>query len=325
MSKNIKLKKGFDIKLKGAAQNTLAEDVKSDTFAFKPTDFPGIQRGKVLVREGDNVKAGTPIFIDKKMDRVLYASPVSGEIAEIRRGTKRKLLEVVILADREVEFESFKQYSSSDIQNATREDLVEHMLSGGAWPNIVQRPYGVVANPEDKPKSIFVSGFDTHPLAPDYSFIYNGEERYLQAGFDVLKRLTEGHIHFTLDGKGEVPSVFSQIRDVEVNKVSGPHPAGNVGVHIHHIDPVNKGDIIWTLTPFGVIQIGKLFLDGKHDASKIIAVTGSEVKDPKYYKTLTGVSIKKLLNNNLNSDNYRVISGNVLTGENIGPEGYVGY
>ena len=163
MSINIKLKKGFEINLKGKAQKSLSEDIKPGTYAFKPTDFPGVQRGKVLVAEGDNVKAGTPIFFDKKMERVMYSSPVSGEIAEVRRGAKRKLLEVIILADREIDYEPLGHFSSSDIHNLSRNELVSHMLKGGVWPNLIQRPYGIVANPDDTPKSIFISGFDSHP------------------------------------------------------------------------------------------------------------------------------------------------------------------
>lgn len=325
MSKNIKLKKGFNIKLKGEAIKTISEDVKPDTYAFKPTDFPGVQRGKAIVTEGDNVKAGTPIFYDKKMEGVYYVSPVSGEIAEVRRGAKRKLLEIIILADKKVEFESYEKFSPSDLNNLTREKVIAQMLKGGVWPNVIQRPFGIVANPSDTPKSIFISGFDTHPLAPDYGVLFNGEERYLQAGFDVLSKLTNGSINLTLDGKGEVPSVFSQVRDIELHKVSGPHPAGNVGVHIHHMDPIGTGQIVWTLSPYGVIQIGKLFLEGRYDASKVIALTGSQIKEPKYYKTYSGASLKKFVESNLVDDHNRYISGNVLTGEKIEKEGYLGF
>lgn len=325
MSKNIKLTKGFDILLKGKAQKTLVEDIKPDTYAFKPTDFPGLQRGKTLITEGDVVKAGTPIFFDKKLEKVLYASPVSGEVVEIKRGAKRKLLEIVILADRELEYEQFNSYSVSDIQNLSREQLVDHITKGGMWPNIIQRPYGIVADPADTPKAIFISGFDSHPLAPDYGYIFNGEEKYLQVGIEILNKLVEGLVHLNINNKDEVPVVFSQLRDVEINKFSGPHPAGNVGVQIHHIDPINKDEVAWTLNPLGVIQIGKLFLKGQHDSSKIIALTGSEVKEPRYYRTHVGASVKKYLENNLNGDNNRIISGNVLTGEKVGFEGYLGH
>lgn len=325
MSSTIKLKKGFDINLAGKAAISLGKDIHPETYSLKPTDFPGIQRAKVLVSEGDTVKAGTPIMIDKKMDRVIYSAPVSGEVVEINRGEKRKLLEVKILADREVEFESFKTYSPSDITSATREQIVEHLLLSGVWPNIVQRPFGIVANPDQAPKSIFISGFDTHPLAPDYGFLLQGQEKYLQAGIDVLRKLTEGSVNLGINGVGEIPAVYSQLQNVEVNKISGPHPAGNVGVHIHHIDPISKGELVWTVNPVGVVQIGKSFLEGKHDTSKIVSLVGSEITTPGYHKTYSGASVSKFLADNVSDKSLRVISGNVLTGESIGENGSLGF
>ena len=325
MSETIKLKRGFDINLVGKAELTLAESSQPETFAIKPDDYKGVQRPKLLVNEGDSVKAGTPIFFDKKNDKVMYSAPVSGEIAEIKRGDKRKILEIRILADKEVQYESFDKYSVSDLNNLDLGKAKEQLLKSGAWVNIIQRPYGIIANPEELPKSIFVSGFDSHPLAPDYGFIFQGQEQYLQAGFDVLKKFTEGQVHFNMKGNAEIPSVFSQIKGVQVNKVSGKHPAGNVGVQIHHIDPINKGDVVWTLNPWGVIVIGKLFLEGKYDASKTIALVGSEVAKPQYFKTFAGAAINKFVDGNLNSDHVRYISGNVLTGYKIAKDGYIGY
>jgi len=325
MSKFIKLRKGFDINLAGKAQNKIAEVEQPETFAYKPTSFHGILRPKVTVKEGDNVKAGTPVLFDKKNNKVQHVAPVSGEVVEVRRGEKRKLLEIVILADKEIQFESYKKYSVSDISNIGREEVLENLLKSGTWPNITQRPYGVIADPEETPKAIFISAFDTHPLAPDYSVLYKGEEQYFQAGIDIVKKLTSGKVHLNVNGEGEVPQLFSHAKNVELNKVSGKHPAGNVGVQIHHLDPINKGDVVWTLDPFGIIQIGKLFLEGKYDASKVVALAGSEVKDPQYYKTFTGASIKKMIENNVNGDNVRYISGNVLTGEKIEKDGYLGY
>lgn len=325
MLKYIKLKKGFNINLKGKAQRTLSEDIQPATFALKPTDFPGVQRGKVLVAEGENVKAGTPVFYDKKMENIMYASPVSGEVVAIKRGEKRKLLEIIILADKEIEFKPYERFSVSDIRNVSRDKVQEMMLRSGVWPNILQRPYGIVANPEDTPKSIFISGFDSHPLAPDYAYIFDGQGKYFQAGLDILKKFTDGDIHLTLEASGEVPRVFSQVRGLEINKISGPHPAGNVGVQIHHINPINKGEIVWTLNPYGVIQIGKLFLNGRYDASKYIAITGSEVKNPQYYKTYSGANIGKFVGDTLSNDHVRIISGNVLTGEKIDKDGHLGF
>lgn len=325
MSKTIKLKKGFDINLAGAPSNDLVKDVHPETFALKPTDFQGMTRPKLLAREGDNVKAGSPVFHDKVLENVIYTAPVSGEIVEVKRGAKRKILEIKILADKTVEYESFKKYSVSDIKGLSKEDALDQMCKGGVWPNIIQRPYGIVANPEETPKAIFISGFDTHPLAPSVEMLFAGQEQAFQAGIDVLKKLTSGIIHLGINGKEEIPLLYSAVKGVQVNKISGPHPAGNVGVHIHHIDPINKGDLVWTVDPYGVIQIGKLFLEGKYDASKVIAVAGSEVTSPKYYSTYIGANAGKFLEGNLKQDHVRVVSGNVLTGNAIGNEGYLGY
>ncbi|HNP19190.1 MAG TPA: Na(+)-translocating NADH-quinone reductase subunit A [Fulvivirga sp.] len=325
MSKFIKLKKGFDINLAGKAEKRLAEVDQPETFAYKPTSFHGLLRPKVTVNEGDTVKAGAPILFDKKNEKVIHVAPVSGEIVEIKRGEKRKLLEVVILADKQMEYVQHKKYSVSDIGNATREEAVEHLLSSGAWVNIVQRPFGIIADPEEAPKAIFISAFDSNPLAPDYDMLFKGEDQYFQAGIDVIKKLTPGLIHLNINSDHEVAQIFAHAKNVQLNKFSGPHPSGNVGVQIHHIDSINKGDIVWTISPFGVIQIGKLFLEGIYDSSKVVALTGSEVTNPQYYKTYTGASIKKMVAGNIKSDNVRYIAGNVLTGEKIDAEGHLGY
>ncbi len=325
MSRFIKLKKGFDINLAGKAEKVLVKEISSDTYAIKPTDFQGMIRPKTLVDEGSTVKAGTPILFDKKKEKVMFTAPVSGEIIEIKRGEKRKLLEIKILADRDIKYEEFQKFSTSEINNIKREDAQKLMLKSGVWPNIIQRPFGIIADPEETPKAIFISGFDSHPLAPDYSFIFKGEDQYFQTGIDVLKKFTQGLIHLNISAEWEVPQIFAHAKGVELNKFSGPHPSGCVGVQIHHIDPINKGDMVWTINPAGVIQIGKLFLEGKYDASKTISVTGSEVENPQYYKTITGASIKNFVEGKIKSDHVRYISGNPLTGERIEPDGYIGF
>ncbi len=325
MSETIKLKKGFDINLAGKAEKKIAELDQPETFALKPSDFPGIARPKLSVVEGDNVKAGSPILFDKVFPDVFYTAPVSGEIVEIKRGEKRRLLEIKILADKQIEHLEFKKHSVSDITNLSREDAQELMTKSGVWPNIIQRPYGVVANPADTPKSIYISAFDTNPLAPDYSFTLEGSEQYFQAGINVLKKFTSGSINVNINGAAEVSPMFSSVEGATINKVSGPHPAGNVGVQIHHLEPINKGDLIWTINPYGVAQIGKLFIEGVYDASKIIALTGSEVSNPQYYKTYGGACINKMVQGNVKTDHVRYISGNVLTGQKIAADGYLGY
>ena len=325
MSNVIKITKGLDINLAGSARKEAVTGVKPDTYALKPTDFHGIARPKVLVEEGDKVKAGTPILFDKLSEKTMFCAPVSGEIAAIVRGEKRKLLEIRILADAEVEFESFGAHSVSDLHGLSREAVLEQMLKGGVWPNITQRPYGVLADPEAQPKAIHISAFDTHPLAPEYPFILKGEEQNFQAGITALSKLTTGTVHLNVDATAEVAPIFERAEGVQINKFSGPHPAGNVGVQIHHLDPINKGDVVWTLTPCGVAEIGRLFLEGKYDTRTLVAVAGSEVSDPKYFQTYKGAAVNKFLEGNLKQDHVRVVSGNALTGAAIAKDGYIGF
>lgn len=325
MGKFIKLKKGFTINLAGKAAPRVANPEHPETVVIKPTDFHGIYMPKMMVKEGDTVKAGTPLFHDKKHENVLFTAPVSGEIVEIKRGEKRKLLEVKILADKKVEYESFPKFTVPEIANLPAAEIKNQILRSGLWPSIIQRPYGVVAEPNATPKAIHIPAFDSHPLAPEYSILFKGQDHAFQAGIDILKKLTSGTIHINTHATSEISTVFSQVKGADVNKFSGPHPVGCVGVQIHHIDPINKGDVVWTINPQAVIQIGKLFMQGIYDASKIVAVAGSEIKNPQYYKTFTGASVKKFLENNLNTDHVRVISGNPLTGTSIGKDGHLGF
>ncbi len=325
MPQHIKLKRGFTINLAGKAEKTISDAPPSDTYALKPTDFLGMIRPKITVNEGDTVKAGTPILFDRQMDSVMYCAPVSGEVVEVKRGEKRKLLEIKILADKEVDYEEYKQYSVTDLIALSREDAQEQMLKGGVWPQLVQRPYGIVADPADTPRDIFISTFDTSPLAPDYDVLLKGQGNFFSAGIEVLKKFTEGKVHIGIDAKAEVSSVFSDIKGAVSTKFSGPHPAGNVGVQIHHIAPINKGDIVWTIDPYGVAQIGKLFLKGIYDTTKTICLAGSEVEKSQYYHTHCGACIDKIIEGKIEHRNVRYISGNVLTGEKIEPDGYLGY
>jgi Na+-transporting NADH:ubiquinone oxidoreductase subunit A len=328
MSDVIKLKKGFDINLAGKAEKKLTEGIMPDTVALKFADFAGMGRPKILVSEGDVVKAGTPLFYDKSLESVLYVAPVSGEVIEVKRGEKRKALEVKILADKTIDYVEFKKYTVSEISGISREAALAQMLQGGAWPNVIQRPFGIVANPEVAPKAIFVSGFDSHPLAPDYEFTLKGQEHYLQAGIDLLKKVAgpKVDLHLSLNAAAEASKLFGGVKNVQLHKFEGPHPAGNVGVQIHHVSPIARGEVVWTISPYGLAQIGKLFLDGKYDGSRTIAVVGSEVQNPHYYKTFIGAEISKYIKNNLKQEHVRIVSGNVLTGVKLsGITDYLGF
>jgi len=322
MSLKFNLKKGFNINLDGNAIEEIGSEFKSNSFAIKPTDFINITRPKLLVDEGDDVKAGTPVVYDKLSENIMYCSPVSGEIIDIIRGDKRRLEEIRILPDKTNKFLNHKKYSEKEIQKLSREDIIDNLMKSGVWPNLIQRPFGLVADSKLEPKSIHISFFDSSPLAPNYSFIYKEELENIEFGLLVLSKLTKGKIH--LNHNSESIKYFKNDK-YQNNEFSGPHPSGNVGVQIHHIDPVNKNDIVWSTTPAGLIQIGKLFSKGIYDASKIISLVGSSVEKPMYYKCLSGFSVNDLISKNVSDENFRVISGNVLTGTSIGNEGYLGF
>ncbi len=323
MGKTIKLKKGFNINIMGKPQKTLANDFTARTFAIKPTDFKGIAPiPKMLVQVGEEVKAGTPLFFDKKNPDIKYVAPVSGEIAEIKRGEKRAIIEVIILADNNIQFRPIEKVAINQIG---REELVQHMMSNGCWPFLTQRPYGIIADPQEVPKAIFISGFDTSPLAPDYNFAVVGQKEYLQTGIDVLSILSGGKVHLSLNGNTQNPSELTSLSKVDIHSVSGPHPAGNVGVQIHHIDPINKGDIVWTIRLQDVIALGRVYKDGQYNTERFISLGGPPVKNAQHFKTYIGASIENMVKNNLKDDHVRYIDGSVLSGTKMEPTGHLGF
>ncbi len=322
MPKHIKIKKGLNINLLGAAGKTISDLPLPETFSVNPPDFPGVVP-KLLIKEGDEVLAGTALFYDKANESIKFCSPVSGEIIEILRGEKRRILGIKILADKEIRYLNLDKSSPAD---PGRESLIEILLNSGVWPFIRQRPYGTIADPNQRPKSVFISAFDSNPLAPDLSFIMEGSATDFQAGLDVLKKLTDGKVHLNIKAGEETSSLFANAKNVEINRISGPHPAGNVGVQIHHIDPVCKGEVVWCVNPQDVRMIGRLFNEGKFDASRVIAVTGSQVENPKYYKTIAGAAIKNILADaGLKEGANRIINGNILSGKQISSDGYLNF
>ena len=312
MSKIIKLRKGLDVNLQGKAEKMSVQAPLASEYAVSPLDFEGVTP-KMLVKVGDVVKAGTPLFFSKNDERILFTSPVSGTVSAVNRGEKRKILNVTVAADAK---QSYEEFAVPELSSASREDVIALLLKSGLWPMIIQRPYGVIANPSDMPKSIFVSAFDSAPLAPDYNYVLAGEKQNLQKGFEVLGKLTEGKVHLSTNAKAE--GDWSYLKGVELHSFEGKHPAGNVGVQIHHIDPINKGERVWTVNIQDVAIIGRLFSEGKVDMSKTIAVAGSEVVRPQYVRIISGAPIASILKDNLQpqgeGQSARVISGNVLTG-----------
>jgi Na+-transporting NADH:ubiquinone oxidoreductase subunit A len=320
MSAVIKLKRGLDIKLKGAARNSLGKEIKSVEFGIRPPEFPGIIP-KLCVKPGEQVKAGSALFFDKVRPDIKFSSPVSGVVKAVNRGEKRKILEIVV----ERSGDEYIDFGKSEIDVISREEIKNRMLQAGLWPLIRQRPYHIIADPGGVPKSIFISGFDTAPLAPDLDFIIgNSSMEHFQAGINIISKLTDGKIYLVLNGGTAVQNALKDVKGVEVKYVSGPHPAGNVGVQIHHIDPVNKGDTVWYLNIQDIITTGLFFTEGIYKHDRIIALTGSEVVDPQYYRIRSGASIRELVEGNVKEGNLRFISGNVLTGTRIDKDGFLG-
>lgn len=321
MSKTIRIRKGVNIRLKGNVKPEMGTFEAPRLYALKPSNFHGI-RPKLTVKEGDEVKAGDSLFISKDNEAIRFCAPVSGEVVEILRGEKRKILEVRILADSELRYKDFGKKNPSKL---SREEVVASMLEAGVWPLLVQRPYGILADPSKQPKSIFISAYTTAPLATDLHFALQGKEFYFQTGIDALGKLTTGKINIGIPANGNIAPAVTQVKGAVLHKFDGPHPAGNVGVQIHHIDPINKGETVWTVSPQDVVIIGKLFVEGIFDATRTVALSGSSVKEPKHYEVRLGAQLSNLLESNVTAEKNRIISGSVYTGDNVGKEGFLSF
>ncbi len=321
MSRSIKLKKGFDIRLEGAAEKSLAGTINPLMYGVKPIDFPGLIP-KLDIRPGDEVEAGTSLFHDKIRPEIKFTSPVSGKVVSVERGDRRKILEIIV----ERKGSGSVNFGKADPEKLSEEQIKILLLNSGLWPCMRQRPYHVIANPADRPKSIFISGFDTAPLAPDFDFIMeNLPVSLFRNGISALKKLTDGRINLVLRGDSEPGKFFENTPGIEISYFSGPHPAGNVGVHIHHLDPVNKGEVVWYINLQDVVSVGRLFEEGIYKPERLVALTGSEVIKPQYYKMISGGTVNQLVTDNVKPGNLRYISGNVLTGTKITSTGYLGF
>ena len=325
MIKHIQLHKGLDIPVKGAAELKIEKNIISEVVSVKPVNFKNLTP-KLLVREGDAVKAGSILFVDKYRPEIGFASPVSGTVESVVRGEKRKLLEVRVKASKTTDYIKFDAPAAN---KATAEEIKKVLLESGLWVALKQRPYGIVANPADEPRAIFVSAFDSAPLAPDYNFTLRDEAANLQVAVDVLNKLTKGGVYVGVNGKNASASPFSKLSNVKLYGFSGPHPAGNVGVQINNVAPINKGEVVWTVDPMFMVAIGKLFTQGIYDVTRTIAVAGNRVEKPCYVTCVPGTQMKDLhfLVGKKEVEIFdqecgcRYISGNVLSGSNVGAEG----
>lgn len=315
MSTDIRIKKGLDIKLKGKAKLEKTTATRSKIFTIYPDDFHAI-KPKLVAREGTAVLAGDALFYNKDYPAMQFVSPVSGTVKEIKRGAKRKILEIVIQADNQ---DTHKEFGVKTPSNLAEPQVKQSLLESGCWSFIKQRPYDIVANPDKSPKAIFVSGFDSAPNASNIPFSLQGKEEFFQAGIDALTKLTSGKVHLSVNEK----SFLNEVKGVVLHHVSGPHPAGNVGTQINKIDPVNKGEVVWTVNALDVAIIGELFLTGKYNPTRTVAVAGSRVGNPKYYDVKIGDALQGIIQDaNFDLNDTRVISGNVFTGLNVGENGH---
>jgi Na+-transporting NADH:ubiquinone oxidoreductase subunit A len=320
MSKDIRIKKGLDIKLVGEAEEVTTELSLGSVFAIRPDDFHGVTP-KILAKEGTEVKAGEPLFYNKSDERILFPSPVSGKVSEIVRGARRKVLAIKIAADGK---QDYKDFGKKEVNAMSGEEVKNHLFTSGCWPFIKQRPYDVIANPNQAPKAIFVSAYASAPLAGDYDYSLKGKEAELQAGLTALTKLTEGKVHVSV-AKDSTLSPFKDAKGVELHRVSGPHPVGNVSTQIAQIDPINKGEVVWVVTPQDVAIIGELLLTGKFNATRTVALTGSKFGKPQYVTALAGAQIADVVKGNLEAEGARVISGNVLSGLQVAQDDFLGF
>ncbi len=317
-------RRGHNILLKGVPTKEIS-DVEVRTFALQPGNFIGISPiPKVVVEVGSEVKAGDELFFDKKRPEVKYVAPVSGEIAAINRGAKRAISEVVIIADKD---QKYKELPAINLDTINREDLVQFLLESGAWPLIRQRPHDIVADTAAQPANIFISTFDTAPLAPDSELIIKGNEADFALGVKMLSRLTEGKVYLGLNANGDTPPSegFTNVPHAEKSWFAGPHPAGNVGIQIHHTAPITPQSVVWTLGVQDVITLGKLVSQRRFDVTRIVALTGESFENPRYVRTKQGAKISELIGNETLTDDDRIISGDVLSGHQKSIDQYLDF
>lgn len=317
MAQLIKTKRGLDIQIGGKAENTISGLKISEVVAVIPDHYHGITP-KVVVKEGDVVNAGTPLFYNKAIESMKFVSPVSGKVLAVNRGERRKVLSITIQRDEKT---AYQEFSPKAVSQLSGDEIKSLLLKSGLWVYVKQRPYDVIANPAQAPKAVFVSAFDSAPLAPDYEFVVTPEMKEFQAGIDALAKMAGVKVNLGVKAGN---TIFSSVQNAEITIFDGPHPAGNVGVQINKINPVNKGEVVWTVNAEDVLFIGRLFTKGQVDLVRTMAVTGPEVVKPQYVQSLAGSAVAPLIKGNVTMGvEHRIISGNVLTGLQIAANGYI--
>ncbi|MBO5796242.1 MAG: Na(+)-translocating NADH-quinone reductase subunit A [Bacteroides sp.] len=318
MANVIKLRKGLDINLKGIAAKELVSVKEPGIYSLVPDDFTGV-KPKVVVKEGENVLAGGPLFVDKNHPEVKFVSPVSGVVTSVERGERRKVLNIIVKAD---EKQQYVEFGKMNLAELNAEQVKEALMNAGLFAFFRQRPFDVVPDPTDAPQAIFVSAFDSAPLAPDFELVLKGEEANFQTGLNALAKMAKTYLSISVKQKSEA---LTQAKNVILTAFDGPHPAGNVGVQINHLAPIAKGNVVWTIGAEAVIFIGRLVNTGRVDLTRTVAVTGSEVLKPAYCKLKVGAQLTEVFKGNVTTDkDLRYISGNPLTGKKVAADGYLG-
>lgn len=316
MANLITTKRGLNIPVNGRPIEMIGTSALPREFALIPDYFHGITP-KMLVKEGDSVKAGSPVFYEKQFPSMQFVSPVSGTVKAINRGERRKIMYIIIESDDKMTYE---QIAPTPLAEAGKAEVIADLQKAGLWAFVKQRPYDVIANPTVMPKAIFISSFDSAPLAPNNDWVMNAQMADFQKGIDALAKIAQVH----LGVKAYKKSSFNTVKNVTVTEYDGPHPIGNVGIQINKISPINKGEVVWTIQPQDVLFIGRLYNKGIVDLSRTIALTGPCVKSPQYYNTVVGANIESLVQGKISSGvTHRFVSGNVLTGIKIPGNGFI--
>ena len=320
MSQSFKIRKGHNIKLVGEAPNKDLGNITSTTYAVSPLDFPGITP-KLAVKAGEKVQAGDVLFFDKDRPEVKICSPVSGEVAEVKRGAKRKILQVVVLADSTI---TYADHAPFDLKSGDRAAAANHFANTGVGALITSRPYGVVAAMSEEPRDIFVNGIQSGPLAGDLAYQLEGKEVEIAAAIEALSLMTTGKVYVSQDAELPAIAAFKHAKATAIS-FSGKHPKGLVGTQIAQVAPMSKGEIVWTVNAIDLPVIGRAFLKGEYAPEYKVVVAGSRITNAGYATMLQGVSLTNFLGAHANADNTRFIAGDVLTGTQIEATGFLSF
>lgn len=319
----IKIRKGHSIRIAGIPQKEVITKLITTEVGVRPVEYRYV-KPKLFIKEGDHVDIGTPLFFNKENPEQIWGAPGAGTISKIKYGPRRVIEKIVIKLDKHEKGFSYKAITLNDIAKLKREEIKSIISESNLWHLIRQRPYNHVANPEDEPRDIFISALHTAPLSPNLDLVLKGQKDALQAGINVLNGLTDGDVNIGISTNEQIEELTGLV-NCKLHHISGPHPAGNIGIQIHHIAPLKPGDIIWTVNIQHVIILGKLFLKGEIDPTIIVSVGGPGAKNPIHIKTRIGAKINTIINDQLENGEYRIISGDVLTGKTVEKDDYLGF